>query len=170
MAENDDWLMLGYVAGAHGIRGEVKLKLLTDDLQSWLAKDCFWLKSEQDQIIERKVCKSRIHKDQLLVLFEGFSDRNTAEKLRSQQVLIKESELPVIEDDDVWYYYQLLGMIAVNSATSERIGQVTNVFSAGANDVLEITQGDNKRINIPFINDAVEINDSIITIKPAFLE
>lgn len=173
MKKEADWLELGYVSGAHGIRGEIKLKLQTDDLQLWSRMELINFRDSAGKISSFRVLSSRIHKDQLLVVLDGIVDRSSAESMRGSVVVSPKSELPALENEDDWYYYQLIGLTGIDINSGEPIGLVKNVFSAGANEVLELERtGDSRTVNVPFIKDAVgkvDLDSGSIELNPVYL-
>lgn len=77
-------------------------------------------------------------KDHLVAHIEGIADRNAAELLRNIDLFVPRDRLPPIEDDDTYYFADLIGLAAVGP-DGAALGTVLAVHNFGAGDVLEIT-------------------------------
>ena len=80
-----DYLIIGKIGGAHGVRGEVKIQPLTDDVRRFSSlKDCRLL-DERENLKEKKTVKSvRFDETRTLIRFEGLDDRDEASKLNTR--------------------------------------------------------------------------------------
>ena len=101
----------------------------------------------------------------LLVTFEGITNRNLAEELRNVQVEVPRSELPAPEEDE-FFHGDLVGCRVVDQAGTE-VGTVSQVHSYPANDVLTVG-----KVLIPFTTDAVtdvDMEQRVLTVDSEFL-
>ena len=147
------YLVIGRVAKPWGIRGEVKVEIMTDfpDRFSLLRKVYLGPKA-----VPFALKGFRLHKGAALLKLEGCHDRTTVEKLRGQWVQIPFEEAVSLEQDE-YYEYQIVGL-AVWTAGGEYLGTVDEVISTGANDVY-VVRGEGREVLIPAIEDVVlEIN------------
>jgi len=117
---------LAAVIGAHGIAGEVRLKVFADDLGSY--------KSFNQGALTLKSLRSG--SNGAIARFAEIADRNAAEALRGTQLTIPRAALPPLEDGE-YYHVDLLGLAAVSDA-GEPLGNVVAIDNYGAGDVLEI--------------------------------
>src|SRR3954467_5347347 len=135
-------IALAAVAGAHGVKGEVRLKLFSDSVASL---------SRQDVLIvggaERRLLSIRDSGKTAVARFEGVGDRSAAEALRGALVEIDRSALPPLEEGE-YYHADLIGLPAEDRAGSA-IGTVVAVENYGAGDLLEIELNDGRRSLIP---------------------
>lgn len=152
-------VMLAAIAGAHGVTGEVRLKVFTQDLAS-LKK----YKTFNDGALHLK--KVRPHKIGAVARFEELTDRNMAEAARGTQLTVPHEELPVLDDDE-FYYSDLIGM-ACNSDEGAAIGKVCAVENYGAGEVLEIEKADGSKFMIPA--HAADIDQNPIIVQSGFLQ
>jgi 16S rRNA processing protein RimM len=154
-------IALAAVAGAHGIKGELRLKLFSDSAESL---------SRQKKLhvggVERRLLSVRDGK-MAVARFEGIDDRAAAEALRGQLVEIDRSALPPLEEGE-YYYADLIGMSAVDQA-GEPVGTVAAVENYGAGDLLEIELPDRKTSLIPFKPGIADLKDGRIVLDPEFL-
>jgi 16S rRNA processing protein RimM len=130
---------LAAIAGAHGIGGEVKLKLFTDDLAPY--------RSFNNGALTIKSLRG------LIARFAEIPDRNAAEAMRGTALTVPRSALPALEDGE-YYHADLIGLPCV-SLDGAALGEVAAVENFGAGDVIEIARPDGKTFMIPMRPDAV---------------
>ncbi len=131
--------MLAAVAGAHGIGGEVKLKLFADDVAAF--------SSFNDGALTLKTLRGNIAR------FAEVGDRNAAEALRGTVLTVPREALPALGEGE-YYHADLLGLAAV-SDVGEALGVVVAVENFGAGDVIEIKRPSGKTFMVPMSEDAV---------------
>ncbi len=153
---------LAAVAGAHGIRGEVRLKLFTDSAESLgryrtvhIGGRDFELENVRDS---GKTAIARL---------AGVSDRSSAERLRGELVEVDRSDLPPLEEGE-YYHSDLIGLPCVGSSGA-LIGTVVAVENFGAGDLLEVALPDGKRSLVPFKAGVADLADGKIVLDPEFL-
>src|SRR5437868_12206416 len=122
---------LAAVAGAHGIRGEVRLKLFTDSAAGLAAHARFFVAGEERRLVSAKDAGKGA-----IARFGGVDDRAAAEGLRGSLVEVDRAALPPIGDGE-YYHADLLGLACVDPA-GETLGTVTAVENFGAGDLIEI--------------------------------
>ena len=153
---------LAAVAGAHGVKGEVRLKLFSDSLESLARHSRFWVGGRELAIRDiREGGKTAIAR------FEGVSDRSAAEALRGSLVEIDRSELPELEEGE-YYHADLIGLPCVDEANTE-FGKVVAVENFGAGDLLEVERPDGRRSLIPFRDPMARLDGERVVIDPEFL-
>ena len=126
-------ILLGVIAGAHGIRGEVKLKSFTAnpaDIASYGA-----LSDEAGgRLFEILAIKPA--KDALIARLAGVEDRTAAEALKGTKLFVPRERMPAPDQDD-YYHADLIGLDAVD-ASGNHFGTVLGVENYGAGDLLDI--------------------------------
>jgi len=106
--------------------------------------------------VVHRVVKARKHQRYLILQLEGITDRNTAELLRAQYVMVPFEHAVPLEEGE-FYLFQLIGL-AVHTVDGEDLGRVTEVIETGANDVY-VVHGPRGEILLPAIDECVvEIN------------
>lgn len=149
----DDFLTLGRIVAPHGIRGEVKVRILTDDIEFVFELEEVYLGQETPQPYAVKGV--RLHKGMLLLMLEGVSTRNDAEALRGEYVVIPREWVPPLGEDE-YYVHQLIGLRAMTTE-GEELGRVADVmFTNGANDVYVIRGERYGEVLIPAIRQVVK--------------
>jgi len=155
-------IALAAVAGAHGIKGEVRLKLFSESAVS-LAK--------HEKLIvggaERRLISVRDSGKTAVARFEGVNDRSVAEALRGSLIEIDRSALPPLEEGE-YYHADLIGLGAVDRE-GRQVGTVVSVENFGAGDLLEIELADGKRSLIPFREGIADLEDGKIVLDRDFL-
>ena len=155
-------IALAAVAGAHGIKGEVRLKLFSESAVS-LAK--------HEKLIvggaERRLISVRDSGKTAVARFEGVNDRSVAEALRGSLIEIDRSALPPLEEGE-YYHADLIGLGAVDRE-GRPVGTVVSVENFGAGDLLEIELADGKRSLIPFREGIADLEDGKIVLDRDFL-
>jgi 16S rRNA processing protein RimM len=134
-----DRICVAQIGGAHGIRGEVKLKSFTADPMA--VKDYGPLASE-DGSVHVEIETVRPAKGHLVARLRGIIDRNAAERLTNLKLFIPRDRLPPADADE-FYHVDLVGL-AAETADGARLGTVVAVHDFGAGDILELqlAQGD----------------------------
>ncbi len=135
----DSGVVLAVVTGAHGIGGEVKLKLFADDLSAYSAFNggALTLRSVRGNIAR----------------FAEVTDRTAAEALRGTALTVPREALPPLGEGE-YYHADLLGLAAV-SDEGEALGTIVAVENFGAGDVIEIERPGGKRFMVPMTAQAV---------------
>jgi 16S rRNA processing protein RimM len=146
---------LAAVMGAHGLGGEVRLKLFTDDLSGYTVFNggTLTLKSLRGTVAR----------------FAEVGDRTAAEALRGTALTIPRSALPPLEEGE-YYHADLLDLPAV-TPEGQPVGRVVLVENFGAGDVLEIERPDGKRFMVPMRPEAVpEWNAERLVVSPDYID
>jgi 16S rRNA processing protein RimM len=147
-------LLVGKINAVYGIKGWVKVYSYTSPVDQILKYDNWTIKQGSRQK-SLELSQSRRHGKGIVVLPEGFDDRNQAESLIGYEIWIDEEQLPDLEPGE-FYWAQLEGLMVFNEA-SECLGEVTHLLETGANDVLIVKATeqsiDDKERLIPYVED-----------------
>jgi 16S rRNA processing protein RimM len=128
-----DRILLGRIAGAHGIRGEVIIHAFTDPPENVAA---YGPLSNEAGARTFKIAIVHVTAKGVVARLEGVSDRTAAEALRGVDLYVDRDRLPAAADGE-FYHADLIGMAAVDAA-GQRIGEIVAVQNFGAGDLLEI--------------------------------
>ncbi|MBX3595422.1 ribosome maturation factor RimM [Sphingomonas sp.] len=140
---NDRPVTLAVVIGAHGVTGEVRLKVFADDLSAHR-------RFNGGALTLRSV---RPGNNGAIARFAEVSDRNAAEALRGTELTVARDALPPLADGE-YYHADLIGLAVVDEGGGA-IGTVVAVENFGAGDVVEIERPDGKRFMVPMAPNAV---------------
>jgi len=155
-------IALAAVAGAHGVNGELRLKLFSTSAASLAAHQIVHVGG-----IERRLVSVRDAGKAAVARIEGVDDRSQAESLRGSLLEVDRSALPPLGDGE-YYHADLIGLPA-EDATGTPVGSVVAVENYGAGDLLEIERPDGKRSLIPFRDGVADLKDGRIVLEPDFL-
>jgi len=148
----DKPVTLAAITGAHGVTGEVRLKLFGEGLSSLKQHKQF-----NDGALTLKSLRDD-NKGGAIARFDEVADRNAAEKLRGTALTVFRSALPALEEGE-YYHADLIGLAVVSDA-GEELGTVVAVENFGAGDVIEIERVNGKRFMVPMRREAVPSWDS----------
>lgn len=148
---------LAVITGAHGVTGEVRLKLFGEGVESLRRFRAF---------NDSRLTLSKLRDDGkggAIARFAEVTDRNAAEALRGNELNVPRSVLPSLGEGE-YYHADLVGLSAV-SETGAPLGKVVAVENYGAGDILDIERPDGKRFMVPMNESAVpEWNDERVVI------
>lgn len=152
----EDFLTVGVVTTAHGVHGEVKVFPTTDDVQRFKkAKELTLdLKSGKKRV---KVTGVKFFKQFVILKLEGYDTMDDALTLKNVSLLVTRDEAIKLKDNE--YFITDLYGLKVYDEESNLIGELTEVYRTGANDVYEIKRKDESTVLIPAIKECVKIVD-----------
>ena len=153
---------LAAVAGAHGVKGELRLKLFSDSHES-LARHSRLYVGGRDLALKDVKDGGKT----AIARFEGISDRTAAEALRGQLVEVDREALPPLEDGE-YYHADLVGLPCADE-DGKPIGIVVGVENFGAGDLLEVELPNGKRSLTPFREPIARLQGECVIIDPEFL-
>lgn len=136
-------MTLAAVIGAHGVTGEVRLKVFADDLGAHRSFNGGTLTLD----------KLRMTPQGAIARFAEVADRTAAEGLRGTELTVPRDSLPPLAEGE-YYHADLLGLTAV-AEDGGSIGTVVAIDNFGAGDVIEIERPDGRRFMIPMTEAAV---------------
>ncbi|WP_316013501.1 ribosome maturation factor RimM [Roseobacter sp. HKCCA0434] len=148
-----DLVCVGAIAGAFGVRGEVRLKSFTADPSA--IADYAPLVTE-DGARSFDVTITRAIKNGLAARLTGIATKEDADDLRGTRLFAPRERLPSLPDDE-FYHSDLIGMTVVDTGGTE-LGRVRAVHDHGAGDILEVL-GSSGEVLIPFTQAAVPTVD-----------
>ena len=164
MADANRPVTLAAIAGAHGVRGEVRLKLFGEGAEALRAFSVF-------EAGDRKLTLKSVRpaNQGAVATFVEITDRGAAETLRGTLLTVPRSALPALGEGE-YYHHDLLGLPCV-STDGAAIGHVAAVENFGAGDILEIEKPGGKRFMVPMKARAVPAwNADGVTVEAAFVE
>jgi len=148
---------LAAIIGAHGVAGEVRLKVFADDLSPFTRFNDGAL----------TLTSLRPGNNGAIARFAEIRDRNAAEAMRGTTLTVPRSELPPLAEGE-YYHADLIGLPAV-TPTGEPLGTVVAVDNFGAGDVIEVERPTGKRFMVPMRREAVpEWSPERMVIEPDF--
>jgi len=140
---------VGRVVAPHGIRGEVRVSVETDDPSRFALLERVYLGEERACF---GVEGARLHKGRVLLKLRGIESRNAAEAWRNAWVFIQIRDALPLEEGQ-YYHHQVIGM-DVTTDDDVPIGQITEIITTGANDVY-VVHGPKGELLLPAIQDVI---------------
>ncbi len=157
---------LGRVVGAYGVKGWVKVISSTRPERNILDYSRWWIAKGEGY--EAQLLEGRVHGRGLIAQISGrdglpVTDRNVSESLIGSEIQVERSALPPAKDGE-YYWHDLIGL-KVQSEQGHALGEVTEVTSNGAQDILVVQDAETERL-IPFVQDhiikSVDIGQGLI--------
>ena len=158
---------MGGVVKPHGIRGEFCIKSNADSPSIFGKVASLYLQDGQKPPAPFTVRSWREHKGLVLLQVQGVDDRNRAEELRGMTVLIREEDLPELDEGEQ-YLYKMMGCRVVLEDGTE-VGVLEHFFENGEQEVWAIVNEQKQEILLPAVPEFVldiDLDTKIITIAP----
>jgi len=153
---------LAAIAGAHGISGEVRLKVFAEEVESLKRHKSFLAGDRSLTLVSVKPGSVGA-----IARFAEIGDRAAAEALRGTLLTVPRSALPPLAPGE-YYHADLIGL-PCESAAGAALGTVVAVENFGAGDILEIEKPDGKRAMVPFRAGIADLEPGRVVADPAFL-
>lgn len=145
---------VGKIVNTHGVRGEVKVKRITDFEDRFAVGSMLYITLEDQNSLELEIDGHRQHQQFDLLHFKGYDNINDVELFKGAYLKIKEEQLTPLAEGE-YYYHEIIGC-EMYTTSGEKIGEITSILSPGANDVWVIERPNGKEALIPFIKDVVK--------------
>ena len=154
-------VVVGRVRGAWGLRGDLKVEVLSD-FPTRFSPGRVLLLEGQPARVER----SRSIKGGLLVKLDLVNDRTKAESLRGRLLTVPQHEVEPLPESS-YYHFQIIDM-AVWSEEGECLGNVREILSTGSNDVYVVKKSGQGELLIPALEEVivnVDLEGSRMTVR-----
>jgi 16S rRNA processing protein RimM len=128
-----DWVCVGSLAGAYGVKGETRIKPFTDDPKTIKIYKTLYMEPDMTLV---NINITKTIKGGFVGFIKGFNTRENIMPLNGRKLYIKRGKLPKLEKEE-YYTRDLVGLI-VREADGSEIGNVKGVTNYGAGDLLEL--------------------------------
>ena len=162
MINKNEWLIVGLITSCHGIRGQVKVKSLTDFEERFLKRGIRWLQKENQPPLKIELISGfkQPGKETFIVKLHGVNTREHAEQLKNFKILVKTDKLPKLKKEE----FHLLELINLEVKTLENdqlkvIGKVINLENEKNNLLVIELLNNQKKVLIPFVKEIVPLVD-----------
>ncbi|MBE5780445.1 MAG: 16S rRNA processing protein RimM [Clostridiales bacterium] len=152
---NDDYVRIGFVLKPKGIKGELKVQPLTDDVMRYRNLTEGYIERE-GKFTPCKITVNRIDPDAVYLYISGVYTMDDAEALRSAYLCVSK-ENSVKLPKDTWFIKDLEGMDVF--CADERLGTLTEVLQTGGVDVYVVQSEEGKRILFPALKRVMALVD-----------
>lgn len=148
----DEFIVVGEIAGTHGVKGGLKVFPLTDDPNRFKKLEKVYLDIENNKV-EHNVVSCSVGNKFVLLQLENINDMETAQKLRHILVNIHKDDAIKLPKDS-YFIFDLIG-IDVYTLEDKYLGKITDILNSAANDVY-IVEKEGKSLLLPAIKDVVK--------------
>lgn len=129
-ASLEDWAVVGEVVGVFGIRGELKVRTLSDFAERFAPGSAVYLGPRHER---RVITTSRVHGAQVIIAIEGCASANDAERLRGQSLSVPTAELAALAADQ-FYQHDIIGL-RVERLDGQLLGVISAIIPSGSSDL-----------------------------------
>jgi len=172
MINNNEWLVVGLITSCHGIKGQVKVKSLSDFEERFLKPGTRWLQKDNEPPSKIELISGfkQPGKETFIIKFQGINTRNHAEQLKKSKILVKTDKLPKLKKEE----FHLLELINLEVKTVENdelkiIGKVINLENEKNNLLVIELFKNQKKVLVPFVKEivpVVDIKNNFLVINP----
>ena len=151
----EELYQVGSITQTHGIRGEVKVFPLTDDISRFKNMKNLLLDGGKDGYINLEVENVRPQKNLVILKFKGIDNINDIEKYKGKGLYVtKENRVKLKKDE--YFIADLIGCFVYLDTDPDNVfGTISDVMETGANDVYEINLEKGGTVLVPAIKDCV---------------
>lgn len=149
------YLLLGEILRPHGIRGEVRMRVLTDYPERIGELETVYLGRHENDPDPKPytVDSMRMHQQYVLLKLNGIEDRTIAERLRQLIVMVDIQHAVPLEEGE-FYLFELIGL-TVKTEDGETLGELVEVLETGANDVYIVASPEYGEVLLPAIESTI---------------
>jgi len=129
-----DLILLGYVSGAYGLGGWIRIKPYATESEVLLTAKTWWL--DKPEFHDVDMLQAKMHGGDVVAQLMGVVNRDLAEGLRGAAVHVSRARFPVLADDE-YYWVDLIGL-DVENLHGEPLGRVADMMDNGAHPILRV--------------------------------
>ncbi len=146
-----EYLLVGSLRRAHGVRGEMVMEILTDFPERLKPGTGVYVgPSHRSMMIQG----ARVHSEGMLIKLEGVDSPEDAARFRNQPVYVTTASRPPLPEGH-YYEHQVIGFTVVDDETGESIGTLSGIMRTGANDVYVVERENGGEVLLPVIASVV---------------
>lgn len=160
------YLLVGDIVSTHGIKGEVKVNIVTDDLSRFNVGNTLYIL--KDNNYEKITISSfRLHKNMALITFNNIKDINDVISYIKLGIYVDKDEAPKLEEGS-YYYDDLIGLDVIDiNNDNNKIGKVVDVVEVPQGCILRIIKVNGKQALVPYVEEfikKVDLDNNVIEI------
>jgi len=159
-------IAVGRITKSVGIKGEVRVAMLTDSPDRFTSLKTIWCGAEETAAVRYSIVSMRIERSAVVLKFKEIDSRTSADELRGRYLFVDEKQ-KVAPAQGSYFIHDIIGMRVVTEG-GEEIGNVRDVMELPANDVWVVTSG-TKEFLIPAIKEvirSVDVEGRRVVIRP----
>jgi len=146
---------VGFVSGAYGLVGGVRVRPFSAEADALLHAKTWWI--DKPSLHDVEVKRAKLHGGDVVVTMAGIAERDIAEALKGASVFIRRSDFPQLDEENEFYWSDLIGL-AVENQQGESLGTVADMMSNGPQSILRVeyqAEGTAQERLIPFVDQFV---------------
>jgi 16S rRNA processing protein RimM len=149
-------IQIGYIAGAHGVKGVLRLVPTTDYPERFFDMETLVAEQAGKPPLSLKITDVKHHsgKGQLLISAEGIDDRDAAEALKGWKITISPEERAELPEGEYWID-SLIGLDVIDDESGAHLGSIEEIMNTGSNDIYQVRADDGSLRLIPAVQDVV---------------
>ena len=147
-----DFIVIGQITKPHGVRGELRVMPHTDEPErfTWLENVYVGETSPKKMAVEQ----ARVHQGMVLLKLTAVTDRDAADALRGEWLMVPEEEAIPLEEGE-YYLFELEGL-EVYTTEGEHLGTLTSVIETRANNVFVVQDAHGKELLLPDTDEVIQ--------------
>lgn len=151
----EELFQVGSITQTHGIRGEVKVFPLTDDISRFKNMKHLLLDGGKDGYLELEVENVRPQKNLVILKFKGIDNINDIEKYKGKGLFVTKENRVALKKDE-YFIADLIGCdVFTDENPDDKFGVISDVMETGANDVYDIELVSGGNVLVPAIKDCI---------------
>lgn len=151
-----EYFEIGLVSNTHGLKGELKIRPYTENAKRFEKIRKVLIKKSENNFEEYEVQSVRYQKDVVLLKLKGIDDIEVAEKLKTQSLFIPREDAKELDKNE-FFIADLIGCDIYEN--EEKIGKLTDIFTAGAADVYVVKRSGKKDLLLPALESIIKSVD-----------
>lgn len=157
-------MLVGYVSGAYGVQGWVRIRPYSSDADALLHAKTWWL--NKPALHDVDMLQAKMHGGDVVGQLMGVVGRDAAEALKGAEVHVSRKLFPALSDDE-FYWLDLIGM-QVENLQGQQLGMVADLMDNGAHPILRVqaveqpaAEKPGQEMLIPFVDQFVKTVDQV---------
>ena len=146
-------LRVGVISSVHGIHGECKVFPTTDDMTRFKDLKSVYAVDASGRETKLNIAGVKFFKNMVICAFEGINSPEDIQKLKGRDLMIDRSDAVPLEEGE-YFIADLIGLKVVDEEGHE-LGEVTDMFPTGANQVMEVRLNEGRSVLFPYIDECV---------------
>lgn len=147
------YLEAGKIVNTHGVAGMVRLESWCDSAEVAASITEFYRKNGSEYV-KMQVERSSVHKNLVLIKFEGIDDFEAANKLKNTVLYCDRADIPLGEGD--FFIADLIGLDVIDARDGTVYGQIADVVNRGASDLYDVKTPSGERRYMPAVPEFVD--------------
>lgn len=152
MSDTEEYLPVGKISGAFGVKGWVKVYSFTEPRENILSYSPLYI-FRRGEWLKVSLTGGQKQGRSIVMGLENVTDRDQAAALNGTEIAIRRDQLEPADDNE-YYWADLIGLKVINTE-NESLGEVDHLLETGANDVLVVVSDNEPGCLVPFVMEEV---------------